>query len=78
MSVIFFERKEIIYYKYRLAAKTMSLFNNLIASENLFSNSTLPMFFEAWTICLNNSSSNLMDLNISKHQYHQIALINIL
>ena len=39
-----------ISYRYKLAAKTMSRLSNLIASENLFSNSVFPIFFEACTI----------------------------
>ena len=34
-------------YKYKLAAKTMSLFRSLMDSENLFSKSVLPIFFAA-------------------------------
>ena len=41
------KNKKFSIYKYKLAAKTMSLFNNLMASENLFSNSTFPIFFDA-------------------------------
>ena len=40
----------------------MSRLSNLIASENLFSSSVLPIFLDACTICRINSSSLLMDL----------------
>ena len=51
----------VIIYKYKLAANTISLLSNLIASENLFSNSVFPMFFAACTICLKSSSKRRID-----------------
>ena len=51
----------VIIYKYKLAANTISLLSNLIASENLFSNSVFPIFFAACTICLKSSSKRRID-----------------
>ncbi len=35
------------HYRYKLAAKTMSRLRSLMDSENLFSRSVFPMFFDA-------------------------------
>lgn len=47
-------------YKYKLAANTMSLLIILIASVNFSTSVMSPILLEAWTTCLNISSSRLI------------------
>lgn len=67
------------YYKYRLAANTISLLTIFTDSLNLFSRSVFPILLDAWINCLSISSKRLIALIIlpeKQHYFEQYFIIH--